>query len=91
MLVIKALVDCVCFRLNVTRGMFRYCDFMAGQHPGLLNRAHLENTVIRQFWEHPSAPDGGLVRLYLDLPFVVTAPKPLPAFSNDKPTGIIFS
>jgi len=62
---------------NMTRGLLRICDMMVSS-PDLLNRLHLEETVIRQFLERGD----DLLRFYVPLPFVITATKPLPAHAD---------
>jgi hypothetical protein len=64
--------------MNLIRGMVRVCDLHVSDHASLLDRTHLENSVLRQFIER----EGSLVRFYMPVPFIVTDPKPLPSFAS---------
>lgn len=58
---------------------------MAGtpEHRHLLDRSRRENCVLRQFFERR----GTLIRLYLDVPFLVTSPEPLAPFATPEEVG----
>ena len=66
----------------MTRGLLRICDMMVNESPSLLNRLHLEDTVIRQFLERGD----DLLRFYKRLPQVITATKALPAYADAQAT-----
>ncbi len=67
---------------SLIRGFLDTCGLAAGL-PGreyLFDRGIRESCTLRQFLERR----GALVRLYLDLPFLVTSPEPLSAFATQE-------
>jgi len=64
--------------LNLTRGLLRACDSVAGDRPSLLSRMHLENTQIRQFIERKE----DLIRFFVPIQHMVTDSKPLAAYAD---------
>ncbi len=63
---------------SLVRGFFHNCDLMAADHPDLLDFTVMEKCVLRQFFESR----GGLIRFYLDVPFVAFSPTPLKPFAD---------
>jgi hypothetical protein len=64
------------------RGILGIYDFSTSNTQSLLQRHHLENTVMRQFIEK----DGNLLRFNVDVPIVVTDLKPLEPYGDPNAT-----
>ncbi len=62
------------------RELFNHCDMMGGDpaYSHIQDRRVMEACRVRQFFERR----GNLVRLFLTVPFVVHAPKPLECFAS---------
>lgn len=64
------------------RGILGVYDLSSGSNYSLLQRHHLENTVMRQFIEK----DGNLLRFNINVPIVVTDSKPLQPYGDPNAT-----
>ena len=63
------------------RGMLRCCDLsLTSKYPSLLHRLHLENNIIRQFFERGDK----LIRFYLPLAQILTDKKPLKPYADSQ-------
>ena len=61
-------------------GFLRHLDFLGGRFPSLLDRYHHEAAVVRQFF----LKEEELIRLYLNVPLLVTAKEPLKPYADEK-------
>jgi len=59
---------------GLTRGLFHSLDMLCDQHEGLIERYHMEDAQLRQFFLRGD----DLIRLYSPLNYIVTQPEPPP-------------
>ena len=65
--------------MTFIRNLFLTFDSLAGDYPRLLNRVHLEDCFLRQFFEK----DGHYVRIMNPLHFVIADENPIKPYESD--------